>query len=119
MTIAEDKPLVWLQGELKTPPLSKEARRMAGFLLRCLQTGKGISMPHSRPMPVLGKRCHELRVDDADSRLTWRIVYRLDPDAIVIGAVWAKKTQRTPLSVIEGCKRRLRLYDEVSRKRRL
>ena len=29
-----DKELVWLHGEVKTPPFSAEARRIAGFLLR-------------------------------------------------------------------------------------
>ena len=32
-----DKTLVILSGEIKTPPLSTEARREAGFLLRRLQ----------------------------------------------------------------------------------
>jgi hypothetical protein len=32
-----EKPLVWLHGEEKTPPFSKEARLEAGFLLRRLQ----------------------------------------------------------------------------------
>ncbi len=27
----KDKPLVWLHGEIKTPPLSSEARIEAGF----------------------------------------------------------------------------------------
>jgi hypothetical protein len=34
-----DKPLVWVQGEVKTPPFSTEARLKAGFLLRRLQKG--------------------------------------------------------------------------------
>lgn len=29
-----DKPLIWLRGEIKTPPLSAEARIEAGYLLR-------------------------------------------------------------------------------------
>jgi hypothetical protein len=32
----QDKPLVWLRGEIKTPPLSTNARLEAGFLLRQL-----------------------------------------------------------------------------------
>ncbi len=31
-----DKPLVWLRGEVKTPPFGAEARVQAGFLLRRL-----------------------------------------------------------------------------------
>lgn len=108
-----DKPLLWLEGEVKTPPFSPEARVEAGVLLRRLQRGERIGMPHSRPMPSIGRRCHELRIQDAD--VTWRIVYRLDPDAVVIGEVFAKKDQKTPKKVIDACKRRFRLYDEVTR----
>ena len=105
-----DKPLVWLQGEVKTPPFSQGARVEAGYLLRRLQQGEKIPMPHSRPMPSLGPRCHELRINDR--QVTWRIVYRIDPDAIVILEVFEKKTAKTPLSVLQACKRRLRMYDD-------
>ena len=71
-----DKPLVWLHGEVKSPPFSKDARVEAGFRLRQLQRGDVLAMPHSRPMPVLGPRCHELRIKDAAAN--WRIVYRAD-----------------------------------------
>lgn len=46
-----------------------------------------------------------------DADVTWRIIYRLDADAIVILEVFAKKTQVTPRHVIDECRRRLRLYD--------
>ena len=78
----KDKPLAWLHGEVKTPPFSEAARLEAGFLLRQLQKGVMLSMPHSRPMPSVGPRCHELRINDADG--TWRVIYRIDRDAIVI-----------------------------------
>lgn len=45
-----DKPLVWLAGEVKTPPFSHEGRIEAGFLLRKLQAGQNLGLPHSRPM---------------------------------------------------------------------
>jgi len=106
------KPLVWLQGEIKTPPFLVDARIEAGTLLRRLQSGESIGLPHSRPMPSLGRRCHELRVPDEN--LTWRIVYRTDSDAIVIGEVFAKKTGRTPKKVIDVCKRRFKRYDEAT-----
>jgi hypothetical protein len=35
-----DKPLVWLHGEVKTPPFSQEARIETGVLLRRLQQGE-------------------------------------------------------------------------------
>ncbi len=110
---AADKPLVWLRGEVKTPPFSSSARLAAGTLLRRLQAGEKLSMPHSRPMPAIGARCHELRV--VDEARTWRVVYRIDGDAIVIADVFPKTTQQTPARAIADCKRRLRLYDQLSR----
>lgn len=104
-----DKPLVWLHGEVKTPPVSVAARIESGVLLRRLQQGEKLSMPHSRPMPSIGKRCHELRIDDENE--TWRIVYRTDSDAIVILEVFEKKTKQTPKKVIDNCKQRIRKFD--------
>ena len=98
-----------MHGEVKTPPFSKMARLQAGFLLRLLQRGEKIAMPHSRPMPSIGRRCHELRIPD--DKLSWRIVCRIDEDAIVIAEVFSKKTGKTPKSVIDTCKTRLREYD--------
>ena len=108
-----DKPLAWLHGEVKTPPFSPEARLEAGFLLRRLQVGEKISLPHSRPMPSIGRRCHELRINDRD--VTWRIIYRIDVDAIVILEVFDKKTSRTPKKVIDTCKARLKDYDDATK----
>ena len=39
------KPLVWLRGEIKTPPFSQEARLEAGVLLRQLQEGVSLGLP--------------------------------------------------------------------------
>ncbi len=110
---AADKPLVWLKGEIKTPPFSAAARIEAGVLLRRLQHGQSLAMPQSRPMPGIGARCHELRIPD--DRLTWRILYRIDPDAVIIGEVFAKKTAQTPVDVITRCKRRFRAYDVATK----
>ena len=87
-----DKPLVWLHGEVKTPPFGLSARLEAGRLLRQLQAGASIGLPHSRPMPSIGPSCHELRV--VDEAVTWRVMYRLDSDAVVILHVYSKKTPR-------------------------
>ena len=105
-----EKPLAWLKGEIKTPPFSCAARVEAGYLLRRLQQGERLSLPHSRTMPAIGIRCHELRVRDRDH--TWRILYRVDPDAILILEIFDKKTATTPKSVLDDCRRRLRHYDE-------
>jgi len=104
-----DKPLAWLHGEVKSPPFSQKARLEAGFLLRLLQRGESIEMPHSRPMPGVGARCHELRI--TDQRVNWRIMYRADTDAIVVLAVFSKKTGKTPRRIIDLCKNRLKEYD--------
>ena len=106
-----DKPLAWLQAEIKSPPFSKAARLKLGFLLRHLQRGEALSMPHSRPMPSVGERCHELRVTDADG--TWRLIYRIDSDAIVIIEIFRKKTNKTPKEVLGRCQKRLERYDSA------
>jgi phage-related protein len=109
----KDKPLAWLHGEIRTPPMSQVARIEAGFLLRQLQRGKPLGMPHSRPLPGLGPGCHELRVPD--QRATWRIIYRVDVDAVVIVEVFAKTTAQIPKAVLAVCSRRLREYDDATK----
>jgi phage-related protein len=106
---AADKPIVWLHGEIKTPPFGSEARLQAGYLLRALQIGESLPMPHSRPVPSIGARCRELRIRDRDK--DWRIVYRVDSDAVVVLEVFRKATRRTPKRVVDACKRRIRQYD--------
>jgi phage-related protein len=107
-----DKPVVWLHGEIKTPPFSVEARVEAGVLLRRLQRGAALALPHSRPMPDVGARCHELRIRDRNQN--WRILYRTDADAVVIVEVWNKTTRTTPRRAITQARRRLRAYDDAA-----
>jgi phage-related protein len=64
-------------------------------------------------MPSVGPRCHELRITDIAS--TWRVVYRIDKDAIVILDVFSKKTVRTPKAVIDVCRKRLQEYDNAGK----
>lgn len=106
------KPLVWLYGEVKTPPFSLAARIETGLLLRQLQEGESLRMPHSRPMPSIGPRTHELRIPDETKN--WRIIYRLDSDAIVIAEVFHKTTNQTPKSILDVCKRRFAMYDATA-----
>jgi phage-related protein len=103
-----DKPLVWLHSVVSSPPFSKESRIEAGYLLRLLQKGIKLSLPQSRPMPNIGKGCHELRINDKN--LIWRIVYLIEPDAIVILDVFEKKTPATPKNIIATCKHRMQEY---------
>ena len=107
MTI--DKPLRWLAGEIKTPPFSASARIEAGVLLRRLQRGERLGMPASRAMPEIGRHCRELRL--RDDRQSWRVIYRVDQDAILVLDVFHKKSRKTPQRVIRNCRRRLREYD--------
>ena len=111
MQESADLPLVWLEGEIKTPPFSPAARIEAGTLLRRLQKGEGLGMPHSRPMSTVGPRCHELRIVDEDQ--SWRIVYHLSGDAIVILEVFSKKTGTTPKRVVDRCQGRLKAFLSV------
>ena len=89
------KPVIFLSGEIKTPPFGASARQDAGNALRRLQEGDSLSLPLSRPMPSIGRRCHELRI----------------ADAVLVAAVFAKKTEQTPIREIDNCKARLAKYD--------
>lgn len=106
-----EKELVWLGRGVNTPPFSVSARVEAGYRLRLLQRGFRMGMPHSRPMPTIGARCHELRVRDADHQ--WRLIYRIDRDVILVVEVFDKDSRRTSGEVIELCRERLRAYDRT------
>lgn len=112
MSESKSKPLVWMKGEVKSPPFSSSARLEAGFLLRRLQNGESLSLPYSRPIPMIGRQCHELRIRDENQ--IWRIVYAIEPDAIVILEVFSKKTRAMPKSAINSARRRLMLYRTLS-----
>lgn len=110
MSYHEDgyKPIRWMKDGITSPPFSKAARIKAGILLRMLQAGVQLSLPQSRPLPVIGTRCHELRVRDGP--LSWRIIYSLEIDAVVILAVTAKKRRTLSVKTISTCKNRLEAY---------
>jgi hypothetical protein len=65
----------------------------------------------SRAMPMIGSHCHELRIND--SGVTWRVVYYVDSDAVVILEVLQKKSRTTPKQVIEITRKRLRAYQRA------
>ena len=104
-----DKSIVWLHGEIATPPFSSNARIEAGYLLRQIQKGVKLSLPQSRPMPSIGPKFHELRINDEN--LTWRIIYRIYKEMILILEVFEKKTSKTPKSIIDTCKQRIKRYN--------
>jgi phage-related protein len=70
-------------------------------------------MPHSRPMPDIGKRCHELRIRDKNR--IWRLVYRVDTDAILAVAIFSKTTKTTSKHDIDNCKEALKQYDRAAK----
>jgi len=112
---ASDKPLLWLHGEVKSPPFSHAARIETGVFLRRLQRGELLGLPHSRPMPDIGRGCHELRI--ADQTRTWRIMYAIRSDAIVILEVFAKTARATPTDVLRTCRKRLARYGSAAREK--
>ena len=88
--------------------MSLDARREAGFLLRKPQEGLSLSLPASRPMPEIEGGCHELRVSDESHE--WRLIYSVEPDAILILDVFRKTTRQKPAKVKEKCRKRVREY---------
>ncbi len=102
------RPLAWLHGEVKTPPFSPAARMEAGILLRRLQEGETLGLPHSRPMPMVGAASHELRIVDAAQ--SWRIVYHISNEAIVLLEVFSKKSGKTPRRILQTCQQRLQEF---------
>jgi len=79
------------------------------MLLRLLQEGEKLGMPLAEPLPEVGTRCGALRVRDAGHN--WRIMYRIDADAVLILDVYPKKTRKIPDEVIRRCRDRLKRYD--------
>ena len=82
-----------------------------GFRLRRIQQGERLGLPHSRPMSRIGKRVHELRVDDDEQRLTWRFIYRADRDQVLVLHSFEKKSQKTSQKDIDLAKKRLKEID--------
>lgn len=110
---ATRKPLAWLHGEVKTPPFTTAGRQEAGTLLRMLQEGQQLGMPQAEMRPDVGPRCGALRVRDGEHN--WRIMFRIDTDAVLILDVYAKKTQKIPDEVIKRCQKRIKNYDSAAK----
>jgi phage-related protein len=101
-----EKPVIWVHGEVKSPPFSEAALEEVGTLLQRVRQGRFLPLPVSRPMPSIGPGCHELRVTDENR--AWRIIYAVQPQAIFVIDVFQKKTRKTPRRVIDNCRRWLR-----------
>jgi phage-related protein len=105
------KHLIWLADEIKTQPFYRSIRIEVGFLLQQLLNGELPTLPMSKQMSSIGDRSHELRVNDLNNNKNWRVIYRIDDDAIIILEVFAKTTKKTPDNIIDRCQKRLRSYD--------
>ncbi len=96
-----------------TKNLDGRIRREIGTLLMMLQQGVVLGMPQSRPMRVIHKNAHELRVRDRDG--TYRVIYVIvERGKIVIPHAFTKKSRTTPQKEIDLSIKRLKvLLDEI------
>jgi phage-related protein len=79
-----------------------------------LQEGERLGMPQAEPLPIVGARCGALRIRDGEHN--WRIMYRIDNDAVLVLEVYAKKTRKIPDVVIARCKQRLKRFNAAAKK---
>ena len=107
------KPLVWLRREVRSPPLSRNARVQLGYRRRLLQEGMVLGMPHCRSLKAAGRSCYELRVRDAG--VNWRLVFRVDHDAVVVAGLFTKTSRAATDRLIEKSRRRLAEYDAAAK----
>lgn len=77
-----------------------------------LQAGETLAMPLSRPMPVVAKGVHELRLHSEDGQ--FRTFYFVaGPTGILVLHAFVKKTQQTPPEEIQRARKRLKeMQDE-------
>lgn len=87
--------------------LSRTVRKRLGDLLWELQRGQALTMPHSRPMPIVALGVEELRVKDESGQYR-AFVVRKTPRGILVLHVFGKKSRETPRDAIELARRRLK-----------
>jgi phage-related protein len=87
--------------------MSPAIRKKLGLLLWELQQGHTLSMPDSRPMPIVALGVEELRVKDESGQYR-AFVVRKTPQAILVLHVFIKKSRETPQGAIELARRRLK-----------
>ena len=100
--------IVWNKKALKEVQNFPDiVKRELGYLLFRLQRGESLAMPHSKPMPSVGKGCYELRVKGEDG--AYRVFYLLKiKDEIIVFHAFKKKTQKTSLKDIDLGKKNLK-----------
>jgi len=65
-------------------------------------------------MHNIGSRVYELYVDDDDKSCSWRIIYHIADDAIVVLDYFKKKSAKTPDRVIQRCQSRLKKWNDIA-----
>jgi phage-related protein len=50
-----------------------------------------------------------------DGKVSWRIVYHIAADVVVVLDVFKKQTETTPLAVINACKQRLADFQRLTK----
>ena len=95
--------------------MSSGARTQVGYQLRRVQDGEKLSMPESRPLPEIGPNCHELRIDDIELHISWRVIYMIDDVAILVVDVFKKETRTLPEAVKRSCRARVERYLRAKR----
>jgi len=95
----------------------EDVRREFGKIIFDLQKGEKLSMPLSRPMPLVAAGTEELRVKDRTGHTgAYRVFYytRL-ADSVLIFHAFVKKTRKTPPHEIALAQKRLKeMLDEES-----
>lgn len=93
------------QRELQRFP--EEIRGDLADALARLDAGQSLTMPLSRPMPIIGEGVHELRLKDRSG--VYRVVYALiEPGTVYVLHGFKKTTQATPKRNIELARKRLK-----------
>lgn len=104
-------PIVYAtRDELSVPPFSEAGRAKALENLRQLSLGVSFAPPIVKPMRSIGPGVAELRFSDGAVRQSFRIDYYRDTSAVVVLAIFEKKSQKTPRRILEACESRLRAY---------
>ncbi len=67
-------------------------------------------------MKGIGRACHELRMKD--DGVNWRLILRVDDDAIVVVGLFARTPRTAAGRIIAVCRKRLSQYDAVAKGKR-
>jgi phage-related protein len=106
-----DKPLVWGGRGNQNPSVLAKSQIGSGIFASETAAERNARHASFSTAAVDWSAVPELRIND--ERSAWRIVYRIDSDAIIILDVFSKKNRTTPKVIVDLCKRRLREYENA------